>query len=270
MSCGRDRTVVLWNPAKGLRIKTYEGHGYEVRDLAISGDNTRFASVGGDKQVFHWDVGSGGLIRKFQGHDHRINAVQFAADDQVLVSGGEDKAVKVWDCRAHNTQALQVMQPFRDSVMSIAVPAGRQEVFAAGVDGTIRRFDIRMGQMVTDTVHHPVVCISLSADGNFVAAACLDSTVRLLDRDTGASTDFWRAGNALQPALTTALLLDGTQAACSTASAATRTAASRSPAAPRPRTRTSSVAPRMGGKPPPPRSGGPTCSTACSDPRSAR
>lgn len=28
MSCGRDRNIILWNPRKGLKIKSYEGHGY--------------------------------------------------------------------------------------------------------------------------------------------------------------------------------------------------------------------------------------------------
>jgi mitogen-activated protein kinase organizer 1 len=51
LTCGKDRTICLWNPNTGSRIKTYAGHGYEVRDAAISTDNNKFASCGGDKQV---------------------------------------------------------------------------------------------------------------------------------------------------------------------------------------------------------------------------
>ena len=32
LTCGSDKTVRLWNPHKGLRIKTYSGHGAEVLD----------------------------------------------------------------------------------------------------------------------------------------------------------------------------------------------------------------------------------------------
>ena len=32
LSCGSDKTLVLWNPHKGLRIKVYMGHGAEVLD----------------------------------------------------------------------------------------------------------------------------------------------------------------------------------------------------------------------------------------------
>lgn len=32
LSCGSDKTLRLWNPHKGLCIKTYMGHGAEVLD----------------------------------------------------------------------------------------------------------------------------------------------------------------------------------------------------------------------------------------------
>lgn len=47
----QDRTLRLWNPVKGLFIKEYRGHGYEVRDVSVCTDNSKMASVGGDRQV---------------------------------------------------------------------------------------------------------------------------------------------------------------------------------------------------------------------------
>jgi hypothetical protein len=47
----QDRKIILWNPNKGTQVKTYLGHGYEVRDVAVSADNNKFASCGKDKQV---------------------------------------------------------------------------------------------------------------------------------------------------------------------------------------------------------------------------
>jgi mitogen-activated protein kinase organizer 1 len=47
----QDRTLRLWNPVKGLFIKEYRGHGYEVRDVSVCNDNSKMASVGGDRQV---------------------------------------------------------------------------------------------------------------------------------------------------------------------------------------------------------------------------
>ncbi len=66
----------LWNPHKGLHIKTYAGHGYDVRDVSCAADNKTFASCGGDRQVFVWDVASGQCTRKLRGHDGVVNAVR--------------------------------------------------------------------------------------------------------------------------------------------------------------------------------------------------
>jgi WD40 repeat protein len=69
-------------------IQKYEAHGYTVLDIAVSGDNSRFASVGGDRQVFLWDVEQGGTVRRWSGHNARVEAVQFAGEgDTVVVSG---------------------------------------------------------------------------------------------------------------------------------------------------------------------------------------
>jgi len=41
-------------------VKEYVGpHAHEVRDVAVSRDNTRFASCGGDKAAFLGDVSTG-------------------------------------------------------------------------------------------------------------------------------------------------------------------------------------------------------------------
>lgn len=37
----QDRTLRLWNPHRGVHIKTYAGHGYDVRDVCVSADNSK-------------------------------------------------------------------------------------------------------------------------------------------------------------------------------------------------------------------------------------
>ena len=66
-------------------------------------------------------MATAGIIRKFRGHDAVVNAARFSPNSEVLVTGGDDQAVKVWDCRSRSIDALQVLKPFRDSVMSVAV-----------------------------------------------------------------------------------------------------------------------------------------------------
>ena len=78
----------LFNPATASLVQTFDAHGYEVLDLAVSDDNARFVSVGGDKQVFLWDVPTARTLRRFAGHFGRVNAVAFGGEGcSVVVSG---------------------------------------------------------------------------------------------------------------------------------------------------------------------------------------
>ena len=57
ISGGQDRSICLWNPNTGAKIKSYEAHGWEVLDITIAFDNAKFASVGGDKAAyFHFEM----------------------------------------------------------------------------------------------------------------------------------------------------------------------------------------------------------------------
>ena len=100
LSCGKDRTIRLWNPHRGIHIKTYKSHAREVRDVHVTPyslslslskpivnsipnyyfftlifffrDNSKLCSCGGDRQIFYWDVSTGRVIRKFRGHDGEV------------------------------------------------------------------------------------------------------------------------------------------------------------------------------------------------------
>ncbi|CAG2112757.1 unnamed protein product, partial [Medioppia subpectinata] len=52
---GSDKSVKLWNPSKGLLLKTYSGHGYEVMDCRGSCDSSHLVSGGMDKTIIIWD-----------------------------------------------------------------------------------------------------------------------------------------------------------------------------------------------------------------------
>lgn len=49
LSGGQDRAIKLVNSTTGSLVNTYSGHGYEVLGIAVSHDNSRFASCGGDR-----------------------------------------------------------------------------------------------------------------------------------------------------------------------------------------------------------------------------
>jgi mitogen-activated protein kinase organizer 1 len=59
------------------------------------------------------------------------------------------------------------------------------EVLAASVDGSVRTFDVRTGELVTDSFGPPSTSVTLSRDAQCTLVGLLDSKVLLLDRSSG-------------------------------------------------------------------------------------
>lgn len=101
-----------------------------------------------DKTIILWDVGSGQALRKFRGHLGTVNCVKFNEESTVAVSGSVDTSIRCWDCRSKKAEAFQIMQEAKDSVSSVQVTD--HEILTGSLDGQIRRYDIRNGEMVAD------------------------------------------------------------------------------------------------------------------------
>jgi len=180
---GKDRMLKLWNPMSKVCIKTYKGHASEVNDACSSNDNSRILSGGSDKAVFLWDVASGNTISRFRGHASKINCVKFNKDSMVILSGSYDATVKFWDMRSNNHDPIMTLDDAKDSVTSIDV--SEWQVVSGSVDGEVRSYDIRMGAMNSDFLKDPVTSVSFSHDKNCILASTLNSTIRLLDKQSG-------------------------------------------------------------------------------------
>ncbi|KAE8150194.1 WD40-repeat-containing domain protein [Aspergillus avenaceus] len=167
-------------------IQRYEAHGYPVLDIAVAGDNSRFASVGGDRQVFLWDVEQGVTVKRWSGHNARVEAVQFAGEgDSVVVTGSADTTINLWDTRSNSTKPIQTLAEAGDTVSSLNVHAPTYSIASGSYDGRARIYDIRMGRTTVDVLANPVTSVRCSKDGNALLASTLDSRIRLLDRADG-------------------------------------------------------------------------------------
>ncbi|NXS50490.1 WDR83 protein, partial [Balaeniceps rex] len=97
--------------------------------------------------------------------------------------GSIDSTVRCWDCRSRRPDPVQVLDEAKDGVSSVKV--SDHEILSGSVDGRVRRYDLRAGQLYSDYVGSPVTSVCFSKDGQCTLAASLDSTLRLLDKETG-------------------------------------------------------------------------------------
>ncbi|XP_074642519.1 WD repeat domain-containing protein 83-like isoform X2 [Tubulanus polymorphus] len=181
LTCGSDKSLKLWNPITSTLLKTYSGHGYEVLDAQSSCDNTNICSCGLDKTVIYWDVASGKVLRKYRGH--AVNCVSFNEQSTLILSGSIDGTVQIWDVKSRRMEPVQVLNEAKDSVTTIQV--SDHEILVGSADCTIRRYDLRVGSMVVDCIGQPVTCVHLSKDGQSMLVSSLDSSVKLIDKETG-------------------------------------------------------------------------------------
>jgi mitogen-activated protein kinase organizer 1 len=226
LTCGADRSIKLWNPARAapdtgaLLIKNYTGpHAREISQVCVADDCARFCSVGGDKSCFLWDVATGAVARRLEDHAARVNCCAFCAPgDQLLATGSYDRTLKFWDLRSNNRHPLQTLDDFGDSVTSVALaketggfdqparfgkhgvePASRKRpvvtetsVVVGCVDGKVRTYDLRKGRMHADNFKVPVTSVKVSRDGHVAAASCLDRSARLIEVATGTQLNLYK------------------------------------------------------------------------------
>ena len=194
----QDRSIRLFNPSTSKLIQTYSAHGYEVLDLAVAEDNSKFVSVGGDKTVFVWDVATAQTIRRFNGHAGRINACSFGGEggdgsgESVVVTGSFDGTVKCWDLRSRSEKALCTFAEAKDSVSCVEAQGGL--IYAGSVDGRVRVYDLAMGTVDVDVLGASVTSISPSKAADSYLVSTLDSKVRMMDRGTGKCLQTFQNG----------------------------------------------------------------------------
>src|SRR5690606_16575840 len=165
------------------------GHTDWVRSLVFV-DSTHLASGSADGTVRLWDTQTGESTVLGR-HQDAVWGVGVSPDARWLVSGGADQRVIVWD--ATGSQGLiHTFARQAEAVSSIAVQgnllaSANGNPSGSGVDNSILLWDIQSHsqQAILEGHQLAVTSIALNADGNRLASASADQTVRIWDVETG-------------------------------------------------------------------------------------
>jgi WD40 repeat protein len=181
-----DRTVRLWRPdGPPGEPRVLSGHTAAVIALAYSPDGRRLASGGNGDDVRLWDVASGRMERRLLGHDGAVTGVTFHPGRPLLATKGSTD-LRIWDLAAappveaergavdERLAAMRFSPDFRHLLL-----AGDRHLRLRDLT-SLRDRDLPAGH--TDLI----IASQFSDDGQRLATASLDRTVRLWDVATGA------------------------------------------------------------------------------------
>jgi WD40 repeat protein len=174
--------VWLWDDGfGGAPTRRLEGHGAPVKGIAFAPDSRIFATASADTTVVLWDTSSGQAMQILRHHTDAVNAVAFHASGWLLASAGGDRRVLLTDLQ---TGAATVFEGHSGEITSLAFGGG---VLASGSwDKTMRLWDVASAHehatiVLDDWVRH----LAASPDGQTLAVACKDGSVRLVAFATG-------------------------------------------------------------------------------------
>jgi WD40 repeat protein len=100
-----DGRLIWWDLEDRRVVRTVEAHSRWIRQLAVTADGSKLASVGDDMVCRVWDVASGQCLHELRGHAERtpqnfasmLYACAFSPDGRHLASADRVGHVAVWD-----------------------------------------------------------------------------------------------------------------------------------------------------------------------------
>jgi WD40 repeat protein len=182
-SGGWDKTIRIWDTARGTLVLTGEGHISDVCAVVFSPDGKRVASGGGEHILWIWDAATGHALRTLRGHTRGIGGLAYSPDGSTIATGGDDALVKLWDATAEDPIALRGHQGW---VTSVAFSPDGRRILSASGDHALMLWDSMTGRRLQTLEKHGewVQAAAFSPDGRLIASAALDQALLLWDAAT--------------------------------------------------------------------------------------
>jgi dipeptidyl aminopeptidase/acylaminoacyl peptidase len=194
VAAGEDSGMIwLWDASSG-QGRVLGQYATSLSVLAFAPDGRHLISGGRDGELRFWDLASG-QSRVVYRHRGAVTALAFSPDGRTLASGSRDHSA--WLQRLDPSSGLPVEgNPGRRlDVGGLGITQlrfsldGRQLFIASMGDFVVRRWEVETGAPLKGLTGHTnfVLEMNLSPDGQRLATASVDRTIRVWDLQSGES-----------------------------------------------------------------------------------
>jgi WD40 repeat protein len=185
--------IWIWDAASG-QGRVLGQHATPLYVLAFTPDGRHLISGGQDGELRFWELSSG-QSRVVYRHREAITALAFSPDGHTLASGSKDHSA--WLQRLDPSSGLPVEgSPGRRldqgglGVLQLRFSLDGRQLFVASLgDFVVRRWEVETGTPLKGLTGHPnhVLQMNLSPDGQRLATASVDGSIRVWDLQSGES-----------------------------------------------------------------------------------
>ena len=91
------------------------------------------------------------------------------------MSASYDTSVRLWDNRSDSYHPIDIIKGFKDSVSQVKVVGFK--IVCSSIDGSIKFFDIRKGEVTTDSLSESVQRFAMANSNKAYAASCTNNKI---------------------------------------------------------------------------------------------
>ena len=172
-----DNSVGLWT---GRIPEWLEGHEAAVNSVAFN--STAIYSAGDDFTLRRWPGGT--VVGR-----HKGKIVAVAASKTLVATASWDGTIGLWPVDGSEPRFLG---PTGSGVNAVAFSPEESHLYSAGVDGSLRVWDIASGQETDRLIEHGfgINKLVLNSHDGWIAYGAVDGVTRILDLATRKERDF--------------------------------------------------------------------------------
>src|SRR5262249_2545980 len=144
-------TCRWWNVERGTVLNELSGHRSQVTALAISGDNSVFATGDAQGQAVVWDAKTCRSLWTLHDvlHTGKVTAIAFIPNTNDVLTSSTDKTVARWNVSSGKLIESGVLK-HPNGVVAMAVSPDGQFAVTACDDHHIRKWDLDTSRVVSD------------------------------------------------------------------------------------------------------------------------